>query len=179
MVPLHLAMMRALWICRMHDIRLMASWSQMARACRSSGAILARKALKVVPMRPWVSTMAGVTTAGLYLVRFLSSLRWQQTLPSFSGSFHAERRGAAVEGRQRRHRRGPGGAEDGLGVAPNRSRNVDRSSKPPTPRRLGGRVCVCAVVRGLRVTGAIASAGHTTDPLRARCRGLVESSSLQ
>ena len=42
--PLHSAMMRALWIWRTHEIRLMASCNQVARACGSSGAILDRKA---------------------------------------------------------------------------------------------------------------------------------------
>ena len=32
-VPLHLAMMRALWIWRTHEMRLMASCNQVARAC--------------------------------------------------------------------------------------------------------------------------------------------------
>ena len=54
-------------------MRLMASCNQVARACWSSGAILARNALRVRPIRPRVSRMAGVTTAGLYFVRFLLS----------------------------------------------------------------------------------------------------------
>ena len=33
MVPLHLAMMRALWIWRTHEMRLMASCNQVAGAC--------------------------------------------------------------------------------------------------------------------------------------------------
>ena len=45
MEPLHLAMMRALWIWRTHEMRLMASCNQAARACWSSGATLARNAL--------------------------------------------------------------------------------------------------------------------------------------
>ena len=53
-------------------MRLMASCSQVARACWSSGAILARNALSVGPYGR-VSRMAGVTTAGLYFVRFLLS----------------------------------------------------------------------------------------------------------
>ena len=52
---------------------LTASCNQVARACWSSGAILARNALRVGPIRPCVSRMAGVTTAGLYFVRFLLS----------------------------------------------------------------------------------------------------------
>ena len=53
-------------------MRLMASCSQVARACWSSGAILARNALSVGPIRPCVSRKAGVTTAGLYFVQFLA-----------------------------------------------------------------------------------------------------------
>ena len=34
---------------------------------------VARNALRVGPIRPWVSRMAGVTTAILYFVRFLVS----------------------------------------------------------------------------------------------------------
>ena len=70
MEPLHLALMRALWIWRTHEMRLMASCNQV-RACWPSGAILAKNALRVGPIRPWVSRIAGVTTAGLYFVRFL------------------------------------------------------------------------------------------------------------
>ena len=33
MEPLHLAMMRALWIWRTHEMRLMASCNQVARTC--------------------------------------------------------------------------------------------------------------------------------------------------
>ena len=73
MEPLQLAMMRVLWIWRTHEMCIVASCSQMARACWSSGAILARNALRVGPTRPCLSRMAGVTTAGLYFVRFLLS----------------------------------------------------------------------------------------------------------
>ena len=73
MEPLHLAMMRALWIWRTHEMRLKASCNQVARACWSSRAILDRNALRVGPTRPRVSRMAGVTTAGLHFVRFLLS----------------------------------------------------------------------------------------------------------
>ena len=86
MVPLHLAMIRAWWFCRMHGIRLIASCSHVALTCRSSGAILARKALNVVPIRPWVSTMVGVTTASLYLVLGVGGC-----LALFSSGFHTER----------------------------------------------------------------------------------------
>ena len=73
MDPLHLAMMRALWIWRTHEVRLMASCSQVAPAFRSSGAILARNALRVGPIRPCVSRMAGGDDCGSYFVRFLLS----------------------------------------------------------------------------------------------------------
>ena len=70
---LHLAMIRALWICKVHDLRLIASCNQMALASGSSGTVLLRRALQDTPFLPCVSTMAGVTLAGLYLVRFLLS----------------------------------------------------------------------------------------------------------
>ena len=59
-----------------------ASCNRMALAYGSSGAILARKALHDAPIRPCVSTMAGVTFAGLYLVRFLL-LALAAALPTF------------------------------------------------------------------------------------------------
>ena len=51
----------------------MASCNQVAHACGSSKTILDNNALRVGPILPWVSRMAGVTTAGLYFVRFLLS----------------------------------------------------------------------------------------------------------
>ena len=53
-----------------------ASWLLAARwpgLADLPGAILTRNALRVGPIRPCVSRMAGVTTAGLYFVRFLLS----------------------------------------------------------------------------------------------------------
>ena len=68
-----------------HDSRVVdlqkASCNQMGLACGSSGAIVARKALHDAPIRPCVSTMAGLTFAGLCLLRFLLSA--VAALPTF------------------------------------------------------------------------------------------------
>ena len=71
----------------MHGIRLVASCGPVVCVCRSCGTIRARKVLNVVHIRPSVSVMAGVTSAGQYFVRFLLCVAL------FSSGLNAERGG--------------------------------------------------------------------------------------